>query len=135
MGLYDVVAIANSLHWLNEIRVDAVLDDVHRLLCDGGILLLLSRLVLNPCSLPVSPSGRDGSMRGTSKRDGRPFGGGVNSLLGYDHTELLGSPHDPRIGDEMTVGGWIGLAKKRDFGTVDVLWRDADVVIVAAQKA
>ena len=35
----------------------------------------------------------------------------------------------------MTVRGWIDLAETSGFQTVDVLWRDADVVIVAAQKA
>ena len=48
---------------------------------------------------------------------------------------LLSSPKDNRIGSEMTVRGWIDLAETSHFQTVDVLWRDADVVIVAALKA
>jgi len=35
----------------------------------------------------------------------------------------------------MTVRGWIDLVETSDFQTVDVLWRDADVLIVAAQRA
>jgi hypothetical protein len=34
----------------------------------------------------------------------------------------------------MTVRGWIDLVEKSGFQTADVLWRDADVVIVATQK-
>ncbi len=134
MGRYDVVAIANSLHWLDELRVDAVLGDVHRLLCDGGILLFAEPA----CPEPLFAPGFDEWKRRQPPRyeDERwhAFWGRVNSLVGYDHTELLGSPHDPRIGDGMTVAGWIDLAKNSGFRTVDVLWRDADVAIVAAQK-
>ena len=36
--------------------------------------------------------------------------------------------------DGMTVRGWIGLVEASGFQTVDVLWRDADVVIIAARK-
>ena len=35
----------------------------------------------------------------------------------------------------MTVRGWIDLAQTSRFQNIDVLWRDADIVIVAAQKA
>lgn len=134
IGRYDVVAIANSLHWLDEVRVDAVLGDVNKLLCAGGILLFAE---------PARPEALFALGFDEWKRRQPPryeperwhaFWGRVNSLLGYDHTELLGSPNDPRIGDNMTVAGWIELAKNRSFRTVDVLWRDADVVIVAAQK-
>ena len=59
----------------------------------------------------------------------------ANSLVGYDHTELLGAREDSRIGDGMTVRDWIDLVETTGFQSVDVLWRDADVVIVAAQKA
>jgi hypothetical protein len=34
----------------------------------------------------------------------------------------------------MTVRGWIDLLEKSEFQNVDILWRDADFVIVAAQK-
>jgi hypothetical protein len=129
-----VVAIANSLHWLNEIRVDAVLDDVHRLLCDRGILLFAEPACPETLFAPGFDEWKRRQPARYEQERWQAFWARVNSLLGYDHTELLGSPHDPRIGDEMTVAGWIGLAKKRNFGTVDVLWRDADVVIVAAQK-
>ncbi|MBO0682752.1 MAG: hypothetical protein J2P45_06315 [Candidatus Dormibacteraeota bacterium] len=47
----------------------------------------------------------------------------------------MGSREGNRIGDGMTVRGWIDLVEITGFQTLDVLWRDADVVIVAAQKA
>ena len=59
----------------------------------------------------------------------------ANALAGYDHTVLLGSREDGRTGDGVTDRGWIDLAEGSGLRTVDVLWRDADVVIVAARKA
>jgi SAM-dependent methyltransferase len=135
IGRYDVVAIANSLHWLDEARADPVIDDVHRLLCDGGILLFAEPACPEPLFAPGFDEWKRRQPARYEQKRWQAFWAAVNSLLGYDHTELLGSPRDPHIGDEMTVAGWIGLEKERDFGTVDVLWRDADVVIVAAQKA
>ena len=132
---YDVVAASNALHWLSDVRAEAVLGDVYRLLDDGGTLLFAE---------PVSPeapyaTGFDGwKARQPSRyeqRNWKAFWDRANSLLGYDHTALLGSRDESRIGDGMTVRGWIDLVTKRGFRTVDVLWRDADVAIVAAQKA
>jgi SAM-dependent methyltransferase len=135
LGHYDVVAAANGLHWLDELRADAVLGDVHRLLRDGGILLFAEPA----CPEPLFAHGFDEWKRRQPPRyeqeRWQAFWGRVNSLVGYDHTELLGSRRDARIGGDMTVAGWVGLVEKRDFRPVDVLWRDADVVIVAAQKS
>lgn len=58
----------------------------------------------------------------------------ANALLGYDHTTLLGSRSSNRIGEDMSVVGWIRLLEKAGFAPIDVLWRDADQVIVAASK-
>src|SRR5262249_28909948 len=131
---YDVVAVANALHWLDGPRADAVVGDVHRLLRDGGVLLLAEPAVPEPLFAP----GLDEWKRRQPPRYGQDrwlaFWERVNSLVGYDHTELLGSRDDARIGDDMTVAGWVALVESRDFRSVDVLWRDADVVIVAAQK-
>jgi hypothetical protein len=59
----------------------------------------------------------------------------ANALLGYDHTALLGSPDVSRIGDEMSVAGWIRLLERAGFGLIDVLLRDADQVIIGALQS
>ncbi len=132
---YDVIAIANALHWLSATRAGAVLADIHRLLDDGGALLFAE-----PASpeVPFAPGFDAWKTRQPSRYEPgnwHAFWDRANSLVGYDHTELLGSPKDGRIGDGITVRGSIDLVDRSRFQAVDVLWRDADVVIVAAQKA
>jgi SAM-dependent methyltransferase len=133
-GHYDVVAVANAIHWLSATRAGVVLSDIYRLLSDGGTLVFAE---------PVSPEARfapgfdEWQARQPSRYEQEKwtaFWGRANSLIGYDHTKLLGSPGVDRIGDTMTVRGWITLVEASGFETVDVLWRDADVVIIAAQK-
>ncbi len=58
----------------------------------------------------------------------------ANAILGYDHTKLLGSRDAHRIGDEMPVSGWIELLRDSGFGSIDVLLRDGDEVMLAAMK-
>jgi SAM-dependent methyltransferase len=134
-GHYDVIAAANAIHWLSAVRAEAVFGDIHRLLDHGGTFFFAE-----PAATEVLfAAGFDGWKTRQPPRyeqgNWEAFWARANSLVGYDHTELLGSRGDSRIGGEMTVRGWIGLAETSHFQTVDVLWRDADVVIVAAQKA
>jgi len=58
----------------------------------------------------------------------------ANALLGYDHTALLSAPDTARIGESMSVDGWVRLLARGGFGPVDVLLRDADQVVLAALK-
>jgi len=134
-GHYDVIAIANALHWLSATRAEAVVGDLHRLLDDGGTLLLAEPVTLE---VPFAPGFDEWKARQPPRyeqRNWRAFWDRANALVGYDHTALLGSPGGGRIGDGMTVRGWIALVETSGFRPVDVLWRDADVAIVAAQKA
>ena len=57
----------------------------------------------------------------------------ANQLLGYDHTELLGSRLSGGI-EEGSVADWIGLLREAGFAGLDVLWRDADEVMLGAIK-
>jgi SAM-dependent methyltransferase len=132
---YDVIATTNALHWLSAARAEAVVADIHRLLGDGGALLLAE-----PASpeVPFAPGFDEWKARQPPRYEQgtwKAFWDRANSLVGYDHTELMLPREGGRIGDGMTVRGWINLAQRSGFQTVDVLWRDADVVIIAAQKA
>ena len=131
---YDVIAIANAMHWLSPIRAEAVFGDIHRLLGDGGMLVFAEPA--RP-EVPFAPGFDEWKARQPSRYEQgswKAFWDRANSLVGYDHTELI-YREGSRIGDGMTVRGWIDLVATSDFQAVDVLWRDADVVIVAAQKA
>jgi SAM-dependent methyltransferase len=132
---YDVIAVANAIHWLSAIRAEAVFGDIYRLLGEGGTFIFAE-----PASpeVPFAPGFGEWKTRQPSRyeqRNWKAFWDRANSLVGYDHTQLLRSQEGSRIGDSMTVRGWIELAAASCFQTVDVLWRDSDVVIVAAQKA
>ena len=56
----------------------------------------------------------------------------ANHLLGYDHIELLGSRSDGT--EEGTVADWIALLREAGFAPPDILWRDADEVMLGASK-
>ena len=131
---YDVIAVANAIHWLSAVRAKSVLSDICRLLGDGGIFFFAEPAAPEAMFAPGFDEWKAQLPPRYEPRNWKAFWDRANSLVGYDHTELLGSRVDNRIGDEMTVSGWIDLAETSHFQTVDVLWRDADVVIIAAQK-
>jgi trans-aconitate methyltransferase len=131
---YDVVATANALHWLNARRAAALFGEVFRHLRPGGVFVFAE---------PASAEKRfaSGVAEWKSKQPARysqeswkRFWSRANELLGYDHTKQLGSPGTRRIGEEMSVQGWIELLKNSGFESVDVLLRDADEVILAGAK-
>ena len=133
-GAYDVVATANALHWLDETRADAVLRDVFGLLRAGGVFLLAEPASPDSLFAPGFDEWKQRQPPRYEQERWHAFWGRLNSLVGYDHTMLLGSPEDSRIGDTLTVAGWIELVENGGFRSVDVLWRDADVVNVAAER-
>jgi SAM-dependent methyltransferase len=132
---YDVIAAANAIHWLSAVRAQAVFGDVHRLLDDGGTFFCTEPAIPEILFAPGFDEWKTRQPPRYEQGNWKAFWDRANSLVGYDHTQLLGSREGSRIGDGMTVRDWIHLAETSDFQTVDVLWRDADVVIIAAQKA
>lgn len=132
---YDVIAAANAMHWLSAVRAEAVFGDIHGLLDDGGTFFFAEPASPEPPFAPGFDAWKTRQPPRYEQGNWKAFWDRANSLVGYDHTELLGSRKGSRIADGMTVRGWIDLGERSDFQTVDVLWRDADVVIVAAQKA
>ena len=134
-GHYDVIAAVNAIHWLSAARAEAVFGDIHRLLGDGGTFFFAEPATAEALFAPGFDEWKTRQPPRYEQQNWEAFWARANSLVGYDHTEFLGSREDSRIDDEMTVRGWIDLADTSHFQTVDVLWRDADVVIVAAQKA
>lgn len=133
-GDYDVVATVNALHWFDAQRAAQLVADVHATLKAGGLFLLAE-----PAN-PESPyaAGFEAWKAAQPPRYTREnwerFWSRANELLGYDHTTLLGPRESNRIGDAMSVAGWIRLLEQAGFEHVDVLLRDADQVIIGAQK-
>jgi SAM-dependent methyltransferase len=133
-GDYDVVAIVNALHWFGAERAAQLVTQVHRALRGGGVFLL------------AEPARAEGPFergfeewRATQpprylRENWQRFWSRANALLGYDHPALWGARASDQIGDSMSVGGWVRLLKHPGFELIDVLWRDADQVILAARK-
>lgn len=129
---YDATVIANALHWFSAKRAGEIVVDVFRLLRAGGAFILVE---------PTRPEAPFRAGFEVWKATQPPrylsenwerFWSRANQLLGYDHAKLLGRRDSERIGDGMSVAGWIGLLKEAGFASPDVLLRDADEVLICA---
>jgi SAM-dependent methyltransferase len=133
-GHYDVIAVTNALHWLTTLRAEAVFQDIHSLLDDCGTFVFAEPVVPQMLFAPGFEQWKARQPPRYEHGNWMAFWDRANSLVGYDHTELLGPREADRVGDQMTVRDWTYLAEAAGFQAVDVLWRDADGVIVAAGK-
>ena len=134
-GHYDVIAVANALHWLSAPRAQAVFSEIRGLLDPGGTLVLAEPAIPEEAFAPGLAEWK--ARQPARYEPGRwmAFWTRANELIGYDHTRLLGGRDGDRLGGGVTVRGWAGLARAGGFPSVDVLWRDADGVIIAARAA
>jgi len=134
-GNYDVVTVVNAIHWFTAGRAAQLVEGACRILKEGGVFLLAEP------ACPETPF-EAGFEQWKARQPPRytrenweRFWSRANALLGYDHTALLGSPDPERIGDTMPVSGWIRLLERAGFGQTDVIWRDADQVVIGAVKS
>jgi SAM-dependent methyltransferase len=134
-GDYDVVATVNALHWFDAARGAQLVKDVHGILRGGGLFVLAEPV----CPETPFAAGFDEWKAKQPPRYSREhwerFWSRANALLGYDHTALLGPRQANRIGDGMSVAGWIRLLEHAGFELSDVLRRDADQAIIGAVKS
>jgi hypothetical protein len=129
------VATANALHWFSKKWVAQLFLDVLNLLRTGGTFVFLES------AGPEAPFAREFSIWKSTqpsqhhREDWLRFWTRVNALLGYDHTKQLGKRHAPkRIGDRLSVMGWIDLLNHAGYRSIDVLLRDSEKVVIAALK-
>lgn len=132
---YDVVATANALHWFTAERAQSLLREVHGILRGGGVFLFAEPASIEP---PFDSGFEEWKAKQPprySRENWERFWSRSNAILGYDHTKLLGPRPANTIADEqMSLAGWIELLRNAGFERTDVLWRDADEVVVAALK-
>lgn len=133
-GDYDVVATVNALHWFDEGRARQIVKDVYGALRGGGVFL-----IAEPASAKAPfAAGFDASkakqLPRYSQENWERFWSRANAVLRYDHVALWGPRDETRIGDRMTVAGWMGLIEGAGFKVVDVQLRDADQVVIGALK-
>jgi SAM-dependent methyltransferase len=133
-GDYDVVATVNALHWFHAERAEQLAKDVYGTLRAGGLFL-----VAEPASAEASfaagfEAWKTRQAPRYSHESWQRLWSRANALLGYDHVALWGPRDDDRIGDGMTVAGWMRMLERAGFDVVDVLLRDADQVVLGAMK-
>jgi len=134
-GNYDVVAAVNALHWFDAERAAQLVEDVHGTLRAGGLFLLAEPARPEPPFAAGFEQWKARQPPRYTRENWERFWSRANALLGYDHTALLGARQGNRIGDDMPVAGWIHLLEQAGFGLRDVLLRDADQVLIGAQKS
>ena len=134
-GDYDVVAAVNALHWFDAGQAERLVADVHGTLRGGGVFLLAEPACPEPPFVAGFEEWKARQPPRYSRENWERFWARANALLGYDHTTLLGPSGANRIGDDMSVAGWIRLVERAGFGLVDVLLRDADQVVIGALKS
>jgi len=134
-GHYDIVAAVNALHWFDAARAAQLVDDVHGTLRGGGVFLLAEPACPEAPFVMGFEEWKARQPPRYMRENWERFWSRANELLGYDHTALLGPRQTNRIGDSMSVAGWIRLLDRAGFTLVDVLLRDADQVIIGAQRS
>ena len=134
-GNYDVVATVNAIHWFDEQRAGQLIKDVHGTLRAGGLFLLAEPASPETPFVAGFEAWKSRQPPRYTRENWERFWSRANALLGYDHTTLLGPPDASRIGDRMSVAGWMRLIERAGFELSDVLWRDADQVVIGARKS
>jgi SAM-dependent methyltransferase len=133
---YDAVVTVNALHWFEAPRAEHLAHEIHSLLRSGGALIFAEPAVPEAQFAVGFEAWKAKQSPRYSRENWERFWSTANRILGYDHTELLGSREANRIGDTgMTVSGWIRLLQSAGFASIDILLRDADQVIIAALRS
>lgn len=130
---YDVIATANALHWLDAGRVAQVSQDVFRLLRPAGVFLFAEPACAEKTFAAGFAEWKSRQPSRYTRENWERFWSRANEILGYDHTKLLGSRNLQLI-EGMPVSGWVRILSDAGFQSIDVLFRDADEVILAAAK-
>jgi len=133
-GPYDVVAIANALHWFAVKRIGSLLAEVRALLRDGGVFVFAEPASAGAAFGAGFREWKEEQPARYSQANWLRFWNTANAILGYDHIALLGSRDDDHIDEDFSATDWLRLVEKAGFRSAEVLLRDADEVIVAAVK-
>ncbi len=134
-GNYDVVAAVNALHWFDAARAAQLVKDVRGTLRDRGLFLLAEPARPETPFVAGFDEWKARQPPRYTRENWQRFWSRANALLGYDHTALLSPREANRIGDDMSVAGWIRLLERAGFELIDVLLRDADQVVIGALKS
>jgi SAM-dependent methyltransferase len=132
---YDVIVAVNAVHWFSLAKAAELFGDIFRSLRSGGVFLLMEPAGAAPPFAPGFEAWKKEQPSQHNYEDWRRFWSRVKALIGYDYG-FLGNPPDyqNRIGDGLSVMQWVGLLTDAGFGSIDILLRDAEKVVVAGAK-
>lgn len=131
---YDAVVVVNALHWFDVARAGQLARDVHALLRGGGVFVLAEPAATAAPFETGFDAWKAAQPPRYTHENWLRFWARANALLGYDHPALWGPRDESRIDERLSVAHWTGLLQSAGFAAIDVLWRDADQVIMAAVK-
>jgi SAM-dependent methyltransferase len=131
-GPYDVMVVANALHWFHLARVKALLDQVWSALRPGGLFLIMEPISPDPALAAGYAAWHETQPPQHQWQDWLNFWTRINTLLGYDHIGQLGPRDNDRLGDSLTALNWVNLAKAAGFSPIDILLRDPEKLVAAA---
>jgi len=131
---YDVVVAVNAVHWFSLAAAAKLCGDIFQSLRSGGIFLLMEPAAAEPPFAPGFDAWKKEQPSQHGYEDWRRFWSRVNALVGYDYG-FLGDPDGQNgIGDGLSVMRWAGLLADAGFGSIDILLRDAEKVVLASVK-
>src|SRR5262249_35937215 len=117
-GNYDVVAAVNALHWFDAGGAAQLAEAVYGTLRRGGLFLLAEPACPESPFVAGFEEWKAKQPPRYTRENWERFWSMANALLGYDHTTLLGPSHARRIGDDLTVAGWIRLLERGGVGPI-----------------
>jgi hypothetical protein len=123
------------VHWFSLASATKLFCDIFQSLRSGAVFLLLEPATAEPPFAPGFQAWHKEQPSQHKYEDWRRFWSRVNDLLGYDYG-FLGDPPDDQnhIGDRFSVMQWVGLLTDAGFGSIDILLRDAEKVVLASVK-
>ena len=134
---YDAVVVSTSLHWFDVERLGELFADVFGLLKRGGVFLFAEPARAQEPFVSAFEEWKAKQADAYDPSTWDQFWARANALLGYDHREVLGRHPAGRIeiGDAgIPVLAYVALLKGAGFGSIDVLTRDAEKVVLGSAK-
>jgi SAM-dependent methyltransferase len=134
---YDAVLASTALHWFDVKRLGELFADVFGLLKHGGVFLFAEPACAEQRFASAFDEWKAKQSEGYDPSTWERFWERANGLLGYNHREILSKRPTGRgqIGDDgIPVMEYANLLKSARFGSIDVLLRDSEKVVMAACK-
>jgi SAM-dependent methyltransferase len=132
---YDVVATAAALHWFDVRRLGEIFIDVLQVLRPGGVFLFAEPVCAQPAFSAAFEAWKTRQPNVRDSQTWERFWSRANALLGYDHTQFLGSRDPALIGDRgIPVLDYVRMLERAGFVSIDVILRDAETVAIASSK-